>query len=195
MFSGFSEVKMSLKPTRARALCDEKHLAEEVHNIEDVFVANGYPRETMRRFMEQRPQQIDKREKEEQESRGVVTTRYLKGLSEQFRRTASRHPLRVALKPGRKIKEIKCTCQEPLGERQKCVVYKIPYACQNTVYVGETWRLFQTRKEEHLYKVRLTIEDLHKGSTIGQKTMMPKNAACLSMTSQEARLRSHYARS
>ena len=29
---------------RARALCDEKHLAEELHNIEDVFVANGYPR-------------------------------------------------------------------------------------------------------------------------------------------------------
>ena len=28
---------------RARALCDEKHLAEELHNIEDVFVANGYP--------------------------------------------------------------------------------------------------------------------------------------------------------
>ena len=51
---------------RARALCDEKHLAEELHNIEDVFVANGHPRETMRSFMEQRPQQIDKREQEEQ---------------------------------------------------------------------------------------------------------------------------------
>ena len=35
---------------RARALCDEKHLAEELHNIEDVFVANGYPRETVRRI-------------------------------------------------------------------------------------------------------------------------------------------------
>ena len=54
---------MSLKPTRARALRDEKHLAEELHNIEDVFVANGYPRETMRRFMGRRPQLIDKREK------------------------------------------------------------------------------------------------------------------------------------
>ena len=53
---------------RARALCDEKHLAEELHNIEDVFVVNGYPRETVRRFMEQRPQQIDKREQEEPES-------------------------------------------------------------------------------------------------------------------------------
>ena len=63
---------------RARALCDKKHLAEELHNIEDVFVANGYPRETVRRFMEQRPQQIDKREQEEPESRGVVTIPYLR---------------------------------------------------------------------------------------------------------------------
>ena len=157
---------------RARALCDEKHLAEELHNIEDVFVANGYPRETVRRFLEQRPQQIDKREQEEQESRGAVTIPYLKGLSEQFRRTANRHSFRVAFKPGRKIKEIKRTCQDPLGERQKCVVYKIPCTCQNTVYVGETWRLFQTRKKEHMDKIRLTNEDLHKGNTLSAEKRM-----------------------
>ena len=95
--------------------------------------------------MEPRLQQTDKREQEEQENRGVVTIPYLKGVSEQFRRTANRHSFRVAFKPGRKIKEIKRTCQKPLGERKKFVVYKIPCACQNTVYVGETWRLFQTR--------------------------------------------------
>ena len=64
---------------RARALCDEEHLAEELHNIEGVFVVNENLRETVRRFMEQRPQQIDKREQKEQESRGVVTIPYLKG--------------------------------------------------------------------------------------------------------------------
>ena len=91
---------------------------------------------------------------------------YLKGLSEQFRRTANRHSFPVAFKPVRKIKEIKRSCQEPLGERQKCVVYKIPCACQNTVCVGKTWRFFQTRKKEHMDKVRLTSEDLHKGNTL-----------------------------
>ena len=159
---------------RARALCDEKHLAEELNNIKDVFVANGYPRETVRRFMEQRHQQIDKKEQEEQESRGAVTIPYLKGLSERFRRTANRHSFRVAFKPGRKIKEIKRTCQEPLGERQKCVVYKIPCTCQNSVYVGETWCLFQTRKKEHMDKVRLTNEDLQKGNTLSAERRMGK---------------------
>ena len=59
-------------------------LEEELHNIEDVFAANGYPRETVRKSMEQRPQQVGKGEQEEQESRGVVTIPYLKGLSEQL---------------------------------------------------------------------------------------------------------------
>ena len=111
---------------RARALCDEEHREDELHNFEDVFVASGYPRETVRRFMEQKLQQVDKREKEEQENRGVVTIPYLKGLSEQFRRTAYRHSFRVAFKPGRKVKEFKRTCREPLGEKQKCFVYRIP---------------------------------------------------------------------
>ena len=66
----------------------------------------------------------------------------------------------------------KRTRQEPFGERQKCIVHKIPCACQNTVYVGETWRLFQTRKKEHITKVRLRNEDLQKGNTLsGQKRM------------------------
>ena len=135
--------------------------------------------------MEQRPQQIDKREQEEQESRGVVTKPYLKELSEQVRRTANRHSFRVAFKPGRKIKDIKRTCQEPLGERQKCVVYKIPCACQNTVYVGETWRLFQSRKKEHMDKVRVTIEDLHKGNTLWTEKRTRKEAGGLARHTTE----------
>ena len=47
----------------------KKHLAEELYNIEDVFLGIGYPRETVRSFIQQRPQQTDKQEQEEQESR------------------------------------------------------------------------------------------------------------------------------
>ena len=99
-----------------------------------------------------------------------MTLPYLERLPEQFRRTANRHSFRVAFKPGRKIKEIKRKFQEPLGEKQKCVVYRMLCACQNNVHVGEPWRLFQTRKKEHMEKVRVTNKDLHKGNTIARKT-------------------------
>ena len=53
-------------------------------------------------------------------------------------------------------------------------MYKIPCTCQNTLYVGETWRLFQARKKEHMNKVRLTNEDLHKGNTLSAEKRMGK---------------------
>ena len=46
----------------------------------------------------------------------------------------------------------------------------MPCACQNTVYAGEPWRLFQTRKKEHMEKVRVTNEYLHKGNSNARKT-------------------------
>ena len=42
------------------------------------------------------------------------------------------------------------------------------------MYAGETWRLFQTRKKEHMDKVRLTNEDLHKGNTLSAEKRMGK---------------------
>lgn len=123
---------------RARALCDEKHLAEKLHNIEDVCVANGHPRVMLRRFREQRLQQKDSQEQEEQESHGVVTVSYLRELPEQFRRIADPHSFCAAFRPGRKVKKLKHTCQEPLGERQKCVVDKISCDYQSAVYIRET---------------------------------------------------------
>ena len=117
---------------RARALCDNDYLEKELCNIEDVFVANGYPRERVRRYMEETYQRND-RDQEKEESRGTVTIPYLK----RIKRIASRHSFRVAFKPGRKLKEIKSTCQEPLGERQKHVVYRIPCDRQHSVYVSD----------------------------------------------------------
>ena len=77
--------------------------------------------------MEQRPQQMDKREQEEQESRGVVIP-YLKRLSEKFRRTANRHSFRVALKPESKIKEIKEKIKNWRVERNDIlVIYDVEY--------------------------------------------------------------------
>jgi uncharacterized protein (UPF0335 family) len=47
---------------RARALGDEKNLEEELKNVEDVFVANGFERQKVREYMQE-----DKRERNESE--------------------------------------------------------------------------------------------------------------------------------
>ena len=53
-------------------------------------------------------------------------------------------------------------------------LYKIPCACQNTVYVGKTWRLFQRRKKEQMDKFRLRNEDRHTGNTVSAEKRMGK---------------------
>ena len=157
---------------RARALCDEQHLEDELKNVEDVFVANGYDRNVVKRYMKK-----DKRgdkEDEKQQYRGIVTVTYVRGVSEQFKRLASKHLFRTAFKPGKKVKELKARSQQPLGEKQKGVVYKIPCKCEKAVYVGETWRQLKTRKKEHESKVRLTNEDIKKGKLAAANERMGK---------------------
>ena len=73
---------------RARALCDNNYLKKELYNIEDMFVANGYPRESMRRYMEETYQRNDW-DQEKEESQGTVTIPYLKIVSERFKRIAN----------------------------------------------------------------------------------------------------------
>ena len=104
----------------------------------------------------------------------MVVVPYVRGLSEQFRRLAAIHSFRTAFKPGKKMKELKTRAQEPLGEKQKSVLYEISCKCKNAVYVGETSRLFKVRKKEHKSKVRLTNEDIKNGRLMTAKERMGK---------------------
>ena len=95
----------------------------------------------------------------------MVVVPYVRGLSEQFKRLATKHSFRTAFKPGTRIKELKKRAREPLGEKQKSVIYQITCKCKNAVYIGETSRLFKVRKKEHESKVRLTNEDIKEWKT------------------------------
>ena len=86
--------------------------------MEDIFVANGYEREEVRRTMTENE---DRRKDEEQEYRGVVTVPYVRGLSEQFMRVAAKHSFRTVFKPGRKIRDQKAKAVQPL-EAERCGV-------------------------------------------------------------------------
>ena len=147
---------------RARALCDDKHLEDELKNVEDVFVANGYDRKVVKQYMKQNVR--GEREMEEQQYRGKLIVPYVRGISEQFKRVALKRSFQTAFKPGKKVKDLKTRSQQPLREKQKGVVYNIPCKCEKAAYVGETWRLLKTRKKEHESKVRLTNEDIKNGN-------------------------------
>ena len=55
---------------RARALCDEKHVPDKPKNVEDVFVANGFERKIVQRYMEESKREEKEDQTEEQGYRG-----------------------------------------------------------------------------------------------------------------------------
>ena len=144
---------------RPRALCDEKYLEEELQNITDVFVANGFNRTTVKEYMEENKIEKDVVE-EEEESRGMVVVTYLKTFSEKFKRIAKKHRFKTAYKPGAKVKESKKLCQEPLGDKTTEIIYRIPCKCNASAYTGETRRTNEIRQYEHQMHVRLTHQDI-----------------------------------
>ena len=56
---------------------------DELQNIEDMFVANGYERNEVKRCLREK---VKETTEETREYRGVVNIPYVKGLSEQFKR-------------------------------------------------------------------------------------------------------------
>ena len=157
---------------RARVLCDDQHLGNELKNIEDVFVANGYERE-VRKYMETERNERKELVEENENYRGVVSIPYVQGLSEQVKRVARKRNFRTAFRRGRKVRrDIKS--QQPLRDKRKAVVYKIPCKCNKAVYVGETWRLFGTQRKEQESKVRLTGEDIRNGRLDAAREWMGK---------------------
>lgn len=82
--------------------------------------------------------------------------------------------MKTAFRPGTKVKELKSTARTPLGEKKANVVYSIPCRCENNIYIGETYRMFETRKKEHEAKVRLTKKDLEEGKIESAENRMGK---------------------
>ena len=60
---------------RARALCDPQYLQDELQNIEEVFVENGYSRREVRKAMEERQMTERRRgERGDEEQRNRINT-------------------------------------------------------------------------------------------------------------------------
>ena len=158
---------------RARSLCDINNVEKELENLEEIFVENGYTKETVRDYLSERQPKVVE-DKDDKLDRGTVTIPYLKGFSEIFKRIVSKHGVKTAFRPGTKIKELKSTARTPLGEKKANVVYQIPCKCKDSVYIGETYRMFETRKKEHEAKVRLTKRDIEDGNIESAEVRMGK---------------------
>ena len=149
---------------RAETLCSPENLEEEKKNIEKVFVANGFNRRQVQRYMKPK-----NRERIEEERKGIVSVPYVKKVSEQYKRILSKYGIMAAMKSGKKVKDLQCKVKMPLGDKKRNVVYKIECGCKKCVYIGQTEARFEERKKQHKDNVRKTREKLENGTEMDKK--------------------------
>ena len=148
---------------RARAICDEEHIAAEMENIKEVFEDNGYQTEEIVNAMKE-TQPDDEERPEEEAVRGIIVMPNVPGFTEKFNKIARKHKFRIANKAENKIRDLVSSAKTPLGDKNTNVIYDIPCKCGKYTYVGETDRKWATRKKEHKDKVRLTKNDIGNGN-------------------------------
>ena len=147
---------------RAKAYCDPEYLQDELKNIVDVFEDNGYAREEVKNAMKDR-QDNEVERTEEDQARGVVVIPNIQGFTQQYRKIARKHGFKVANKTEKRVRDLIANAKTPLGEKNSGIVYNIPCKCNKNAYIGETERMWGTRKGEHENKVRLTLQDIETG--------------------------------
>ena len=160
--------------------------------IEEVFVENGYSKREIRNATKDRtPRQTAE---EEENSRGIVSIPNIPTFTRAFGRIAKQHKFTTTSKAENKVKDLSQKAKTALGEKNKNVVYNIPCGCGRYSYTGETDRKWETRKKEHMDKVRLTRTDIDNGNVeranermnTGDGGLAKHNATCSAVINWEA---------
>ena len=151
---------------RARSLCSEENLKEEMLNIEKVFVANGFERDEVQQMMKKKSDDSEG-DRQEMFKRGAISVPYMKGSSEQYRKLLNNIGFRAAFRSGKKVGDLQNKAKNPIGNKKKNVVYEVECRC-GCVYIGQTQQRFDERLKQHKDNVRLTEQELYMGTEMGK---------------------------
>lgn len=132
---------------RAKTICNEEYLEQELGNISEVFQKNGYPKRLVQKILTTDDRNKGKVNNGEEEKKTLIIP-YVKGISEKIEKVGKKLNLRVVFKYYNSIKKNLMHMKHQVNyENKKGVVYKIPCSqCQQS-YIGETGRTLAKRKK------------------------------------------------
>ena len=134
----------------------EDRITEELH-IEQALKTCHYPHWAIQKGAQQvkskastQTRRKKKQKEQNQESRGVVTLPYVRGVTERIQRVMKKHNISTPIKPYVKLRQLLVHPKDKIEPHNKCnVIYEIPCQSCNKTYIGETGRSFITRQKEH----------------------------------------------
>lgn len=133
--------------TRAKRICkDGNNLEAELKIVRRELSGNGYPQHFVERIEKQILQPKAANRKVFTTTAGIP---YVRGISEALARIFADYDLRIGHVPASKLRNELVKVKDPLPDnRFPGVVYRVPCADCNHVYIGETGK-FPRRMKEH----------------------------------------------
>ena len=112
---------------RARALYDTQYMTEELKNVEQVFVENGYTTKKVRKAMKEKERTDENDETEEPTIRGVALMPNIPEFTTKFNNTKT--PIHSSKENNKQVRDLTSNAKTPLGDKKSNTVSNIPCKC------------------------------------------------------------------
>ncbi|XP_071581632.1 uncharacterized protein [Temnothorax nylanderi] len=155
-------------------LSDKQFHSSNIKIVKDILKNNCFPDELIDKQINKRLKELDYRNNITDcnnvsntfDARRYIALPYIKGLSENIRRTVNRCGLDVLYTILKKLDSIIKRGKDKLENMKKTgVVYKIECNDCNASYIGQTLRHLETRVKEHLSDIK---KDVNKHSVVSK---------------------------
>ena len=129
---------------RAKAICSEQYLDEELEFLVGVFVENGYEENILRKILSN-----FKSSNERKSQKNFVSMPFVPNISQKLKKVFSKAGFDVMFKSGRRLENVLTSRNKPkLPKNSYPGVYKAPCNC-NRNYIGHTGKKVSSRGVEH----------------------------------------------
>jgi hypothetical protein len=139
---------------RARVICDQDSLPQELDFLTTVFMYNGYNNRQIQQALETTRQTS---EPKEEKPTSMVYIPYINNTFGRLSRMLAKYNIKSVGLPHRKIASYLPPIKEAIG-LQTLGIYRIPCEC-GSVYIGQSGRSIHQRIKEHDRHVRLVQPD------------------------------------
>ena len=120
-----------------------------MQHLEEVFTANGFPEQLVRKTLSHPPKNPEE-DNQPEERPTILCTPYIRGTSEKLEKVCASLGVKAMFKPQRTMRSLLVQVKEKIpAENQKEVVYEVPCKDCGLKYIGETRRNLKTRMTEH----------------------------------------------
>ena len=132
---------------RAKAICSEEHLSEEIEFIKQIFRENGYDEARLNKLIIETERKRNKNN--ETQNKAYTSLPWIPGLSQKLKKVFKKAECTISFKSPRNLESILTSKNKPeMPTNCQPGVYFVPTGCRKG-YTGETKKQILTRNNEH----------------------------------------------